>query len=252
MHLCNCNTTTHGCVVIEIYNTKLWQKGNAGMRVWERFWRNGNAGMPLWVRFWERLELLWKWSEVYRQHSFVKNNRLNIYKHSNIVWLFNITNHGLCFSLKPPAPKYWSPRGGECNNVTAYTYGAGRAFYALSAASSWQLYSSALGVNLSAIGTNQGVSLYKILCISVLFSGLIFCSIFCIVFGFDFLFDFLHFCIVFRFDFLFDFLHFCMFSGLIFWINIWLNWLNISIQILLSHTLLPASRATSACQSKLV
>ena len=63
LHLCNCNTIMYGCVVvIEIYDTKLWRNGNAGMPVWERFWRYGNAGMPVW----ERLELLWKWSEPSR------------------------------------------------------------------------------------------------------------------------------------------------------------------------------------------
>ena len=58
-------------------------------------------------------------------------------------------------------PKYRSWRGGECKGL--HIYGAGRAFYVLSAASSCRLYSFSLGVNLSAIGTNQGVSLNKII-----------------------------------------------------------------------------------------
>ena len=57
-------------------------------------------------------------------------------------------------------------RGGECNNVTAYTYDAGRVFYALSAAPSCRLKvrrrRSAVGASLSEKSTNQAVSSYKI------------------------------------------------------------------------------------------
>ena len=51
---------------------------------------------------------------------------------------------------------------GECNNVTAYTYGAGRVFYALSSASSyWQ--KSDIGASLSAKWTNEAVSILRLL-----------------------------------------------------------------------------------------
>ena len=57
-----------------------------------KLWRNGDA----WMRVWERLELLWKWSEPSR----ILSTTLfcgNIYKHLNIVCLFNImVNRGCC------------------------------------------------------------------------------------------------------------------------------------------------------------